>query len=86
MATVYWVGAVPASSLTPCVLVQTVTALREAEEYPGAALILAFSPCVDWGGEQVKAPATTTLSDRQAETDRGMHRYMDTDRDTDRGR
>eukprot|EP00484_Ammonia_sp_Unknown_P000272 CAMPEP_0197022220 /NCGR_PEP_ID=MMETSP1384-20130603/3125_1 /TAXON_ID=29189 /ORGANISM="Ammonia sp." /LENGTH=1795 /DNA_ID=CAMNT_0042450221 /DNA_START=521 /DNA_END=5908 /DNA_ORIENTATION=- len=28
---------------------QTVKALREAAEYPGTSVIMAYSPCIDWG-------------------------------------
>jgi sulfite reductase alpha subunit-like flavoprotein/pyruvate/2-oxoacid:ferredoxin oxidoreductase beta subunit/pyruvate/2-oxoacid:ferredoxin oxidoreductase alpha subunit/Pyruvate/2-oxoacid:ferredoxin oxidoreductase gamma subunit/Pyruvate/2-oxoacid:ferredoxin oxidoreductase delta subunit len=28
---------------------QSVAAIREAEEYPGTSLIIAYSPCIDWG-------------------------------------
>eukprot|EP01059_Diplonema_ambulator_P020307 TRINITY_DN3404_c0_g1_i1.p1 TRINITY_DN3404_c0_g1~~TRINITY_DN3404_c0_g1_i1.p1 ORF type:complete len:1855 (+),score=788.42 TRINITY_DN3404_c0_g1_i1:131-5695(+) len=28
---------------------QTLTAIREAEEYKGTSLLLCFSPCIDWG-------------------------------------
>lgn len=28
---------------------QTLQAFKEAEAYDGPALILAFSPCIDWG-------------------------------------
>lgn len=30
---------------------QTVKAIKEAEEYPGTSLIIAYSPCIDWGIE-----------------------------------
>ena len=28
---------------------QTVKAFKEAAEYPGTSMIMAYSPCIDWG-------------------------------------
>lgn len=36
---------------------QSLQAIKEAEEYPGTSLILALSPCIDWGFDNMKQAA-----------------------------
>ena len=33
---------------------QTLQALREAEAYDGTSVVIAFSPCIDWGFSDMK--------------------------------
>ena len=35
-------------------MAQTVQALREAESFPGTSLVIAYSPCIDWGIDMTK--------------------------------
>ncbi len=45
---------------------QCVQAFKEAEHYNGTSLIIAYSPCIDWG-----IPMATMMEDQKTAVDSG---------------